>query len=140
MCASFRRAARALTNAYDEALRPLGLRTPQFTLLQVLSLVGEASQGQIGRILAMDSTTLTRTMRILARRGWIAERRGTDKRERLLRLAEAGQKQFKRAEPAWERMQAELRQRLGAERWADLFQLMGDVTDIATTSRKTERK
>jgi hypothetical protein len=37
MCASFRRAARVLTQLYDDALRPLGLRTTQFTILQALS-------------------------------------------------------------------------------------------------------
>ena len=74
MCASFRRASRALTQLYDEALRPVGLRATQFTILQTLSLAGEVSQGGLAQILAMDSTTLTRTLRIMGREGWIAER------------------------------------------------------------------
>src|SRR6202022_3057883 len=90
MCASFRRASRALTQLYDQALRPVGLRATQFTILQELSLAGEVSQGGRAQILAMDSTTLTRTLRIMGREGWIAERRGADRRERLLRLAKAG--------------------------------------------------
>ncbi len=65
MCASFRRASRALTQLYDEALRPVGLRATQFTILQALSLTGEVSQGELAQILAMDSTTLTRTLRIM---------------------------------------------------------------------------
>src|SRR5260370_24454958 len=76
MCGNFRRTARALTQLYDQALRPLGLRATQFTILQFLSLAGEVSQGHLGEMLAMDSTTLTRTLEIMARRGWIAERRG----------------------------------------------------------------
>ena len=60
MCANFRRAARALTQCYDEAFRPLGLTITQFTILQALSLAGEITQGTLGEILAMDSTTLTR--------------------------------------------------------------------------------
>src|SRR5229473_6417471 len=87
MCGNFRRTARALTQLYDLALRPLGLRATQFTILQFLSLAGEVSQGHLGEMLAMDSTTLTRTLEIMARRGWIAERRGEDRRERWLRLA-----------------------------------------------------
>src|SRR3984957_950293 len=101
MCGSLRRAARVLTQVYEDALRPLGLRAPQFTILQVLSLAGEVSQGQLGEILAMDSTTLTRTLKIMVRQTWIAERRGEDRRERLLRLAKAGDIQLKRALPAW---------------------------------------
>src|SRR5690348_10334206 len=56
-CASLRRASRALTQVYEQALRPLGLRGTQFTILQALSLAGEVPQGELGRILAMDSTT-----------------------------------------------------------------------------------
>src|SRR5258708_40293947 len=90
MCASFRRTSRSLTHLYDEALRPLGLRATQFTILQALSLAGEVSQGELAHILAMDSTTLTRTLRIMGPVGWIAERRGEDRRERLLGFAKAG--------------------------------------------------
>ena len=80
MCASFRRAARALTHVYDEALRPQGLRATQFTILQALSLTGEISQGDLGDLLVLDSTTLTRTLRLMRTRGWIKERPGKDRR------------------------------------------------------------
>ena len=65
MCAGFRRTARALTQYYEEALRPLGLRGTQFTILQALSLAGEVTQGRLGEMLAMDSTSLTRTVAIM---------------------------------------------------------------------------
>jgi DNA-binding MarR family transcriptional regulator len=133
MCASFRRASRALTQLYDEALRPVGLRTTQFTILQALSLAGEVSQGGLAQILAMDSTTLTRTLRIMGREGWIAERRGEDRRERLLRLAKAGRHQFKRALPSWEKAQAQLGRQLGDKRWHALMKLTNEVTTMVTT-------
>jgi DNA-binding MarR family transcriptional regulator len=133
MCASFRRASRALTHLYDEALRPLGLRATQFTILQALSLAGEVSQGELGQILAMDSTTLTRTLRIMGREGWIAERRGDDRRERLLRLATAGRYQFNRALPSWEKAQAQLGRQLGDKRWHALMKLNNEVTTLVTT-------
>ena len=132
MCASFRRASRALTQLYDEALHPLGLRATQFTILQVLSRTGEVSQGELGRILAMDSTTLTRTLRIMSREGWIAERRGEDRRERLLRLAKAGGDQFNRALPHWEKVQTRLGRQLGDKRWDDALTLTNEVTALAT--------
>jgi DNA-binding MarR family transcriptional regulator len=133
MCSSFRRTSRALTQHYEQALRPLGLRATQFTILQALSLAGEVSQGQLGEILAMDSTTLTRTLEIMSRQGWIAERRGEDRRERRLRLARAGKAQFKRALPAWEKVQARLKHRLGEPAWKNLMQLTNQVTDLFTT-------
>jgi DNA-binding MarR family transcriptional regulator len=133
MCASFRRASRALTQLYDDALRPLGLRATQFTILQALSLAGEVSQGELAQMLAMDSTTLTRTLRIMSREGWIAERRGEDRRERLLRLAKAGRSQFNRALPSWEKAQAQLGRQLGEKRWHALMKLTNEVTTLVTT-------
>jgi DNA-binding MarR family transcriptional regulator len=131
MCASFRRSARALTQLYDEAMRPVGLRGTQFTMLQALSVTGETTQGDLGEILAMDSTTLTRTLEILGRRGWVAKRQGKDRRERWLRLTPAGQTQFNAALPAWQKVQDRLRRQLGHERWQTLLQLTQEVTAAA---------
>ncbi len=133
MCANFRRASRALTQSYEQALRPLGLRSSQFTILQVLSRAGEVSQGQLAEMLAMDSTTLTRTLEIMGRHGWISQRHGNDRRERWLRLARAGKSQLNRALPLWEKVQSTLRQQLGEQRWKDLLQLTNQVTDLVTT-------
>src|ERR1700732_2694349 len=91
LCASFRRASRALTQLYEEALRPVGLRATQFTVLQTLSLAGEVTQGELGQILAMDSTTLTRTLNIMSRHDWISKRRGVDRREWRMRMSKAGE-------------------------------------------------
>jgi DNA-binding MarR family transcriptional regulator len=132
-CASLRRASRALTQLYDEALRPAGLRATQFTVLQALSLTGEVMQGELGRLLAMDSTTLTRTLEIMAKKGWIVKRPGKDRRERKLRLAKAGKALFRRALPRWEQVQAELRQRLGEARWNELMTLTKEVTEAVTS-------
>jgi DNA-binding MarR family transcriptional regulator len=133
MCANFRRTARALTQMYEEALRPLGLRVTQLTILQALSRAGEVSQGQLGGMLAMDSTSLTRTLAIMARKGWIAEQRGEDRRERLIRLSVAGEAKLKRALPVWEKVQSRLRRRLGKREWESLLKLTQHVTEISRT-------
>src|ERR1700746_410702 len=109
MCGSFRRTARALTQLYEDALRPQRLRSTQMTILQALSRAGEISQGRLGEMLAMDSTSLTRTLAIMQRHGWIAERRGEDRRERWLRLASGGEMKLRRALPVWEKVQSRLR-------------------------------
>ena len=132
MCASFRRAARVLTQRYDAALRPLGLRGTQFTLLQALDLAGDVPQGTLGEILAIDSTTLTRTLAIMGRRGWITSRSGKDRRERWLSLSEAGRAEFKRALPHWEKVQRALRARLGNKQWNKLLKLTNEVTAEVT--------
>jgi DNA-binding MarR family transcriptional regulator len=128
LSASFRRASRVLTQHYETAMRPLGLRGTQFTLLQALSLTGEVSQGTLGEILAIDSTTLTRTLAIMERQGWITSRPGKDRRERLLSLSKAGRAEYKRALPYWEKAQQELRQRFGDKLWNELLNLTNQVT------------
>jgi len=132
LCGSFRRTARALTQRYEQALRPLGLRATQFTILQVLASAGELPQGRLGAMLAMDSTSLTRTLRIMLRQGWIAERSGEDRRERRLRLAKAGETLLRHALPAWQGAQSRLRRRLGERKWNGLLQLTTQLTDLVT--------
>ncbi len=132
LCASFRRSSRALTQHYEQALRPLGLRSSQFTVLQALSLVGEATQGRLGKILAMDSTTLTRTLEIMDRQGWIAKLPGNDRRSWRLSLTKAGKSKFKRALPSWQEVQTRLRSQLGDDRWETLLSLTNIVTAAVT--------
>jgi len=132
MCASFRRASRVLTQHYETALRALGLRATQFTLLQALSHSGEVSQRTLGQILAIDSTTLTRTLAIVERQGWIVSRSGRDRRERLICLSKTGRVEYRRALPRWEKVQQELRARLGDKRWNELLNLTNQVTAEVT--------
>ena len=93
----------------------------QFTLLQVLATVGPVTQGRLGRMLALDSTTLSRTLRPLESKRWIRCDPGEDRRERRLELTGAGKTQLEKAKPAWERAQARLKRRLGGERWESLL-------------------
>src|SRR5215213_11166787 len=88
-CLHVQRAARALARRYDEALRPLGLTSGQFSLLMSLNRPVPPSIGQVSTLLAMDRTTLTANLKPLERRGHLqvltAE---TDKRRRTLVLTE----------------------------------------------------
>ena len=131
LCSSFRRTSRALSQVYEEAMRPTGLRITQFTILQALARTGEVKQGRLGEILVMDSTSLTRTLRIMLQQGWIAERRGEDQRERWLKLSKAGEAKLKFATASWEKVQARLQAKLGESGWKSLMQWTNQVTGMA---------
>ncbi len=135
MCASIRRASRALTQMYDDALRPLGLHATQFSILQALKLAGEVSQSQLSTLLFIDSTTLTRNLRILRKKGWIAVRAGVDRRERWLQLAPLGGRELQRVTPAWERVQKKFQHQLGDARWRDLRKLSGAIVHVVANSK-----
>jgi len=128
LCGSVRRAARALTQVYEKALSPTGLTATQMTILQVLARVAEVTQGRLGEILAMDSTSLTRTLAVMSRKAWIDERRGTDRREKWLSLSIAGKRKLKSAEPVWEQVQRQLRRELGDDGWDQLMGLTQRLT------------
>lgn len=83
-------------------------------------------------MLAMDSTTLTRTLAIMRRQGWIGERRGQDRRERWLQLAPAGAAVLRRALPRWKRVQDRVRERVGDNAWNSMLQLSRQFTEFAT--------
>jgi len=131
LCSSFRRTTRALSQLYEEAMRPTGLRITQFTILQALERTGEVKQGRLGEILVMDSTSLTRTLRIMRQQGWIAERRGEDERERWLKLSKAGEAKLKIATASWEKVQARVQAKLGEAGWNSLMQGTNQVTGMA---------
>lgn len=130
-CANLRRAARVVTQLYDDALRDAGLRSTQFTLLQVLSVKGELTQGQLGEVLAIDSTTLTRTLGGLRARGWIRSRPGDDRRERYWSLTAAGRRKVAQARPAWQAVQERVRTRVGSKRLDAIFD---DLTAIVVAA------
>jgi len=136
-CANMRRATRAITQLYDAALRPSGLRITQFTLLQVLERTGgPMTQAALGDFLALDSTTLSRTLKPLQRSKWIRRREGGDSRERRIELAPAGRRLLERATPAWMRVQRRLRADLGGRDWGALHQL--STRAVAAVRRSTD--
>ena len=116
-CANLRRADRVVTQLYDDALRPSGLRITQFTLLQALRLAPGISQKGLAELLGIDSTTLTRTLALLRRRGFVRSETGDDRRALRLFLTPAGQREYKRVLPYWQSAQKRLRQSLGEANW-----------------------
>ena len=133
-CASLRRAARAVTQLYDEALRDSGLRATQLTLLQVLDRKGETRQDELGDFLAIDSTTLTRTLGPLSKQGLLRVRPGVDRRERLWSVTPAGKRRLTTLNKSWASVQARLRGRVGDALWSRLLDDLASVSGAAASS------
>src|SRR6185295_2270239 len=112
-CANLRRATRAITQIYDDALRTSGLRITQLSLLKALEIAGELGQGRLGEVMGIDTTTLTRTLAPLRKQGLIAIRPGKDRRERRLALTPKGRAKVAAMMPLWERAQDRVKNFLG---------------------------
>ncbi|MDD2621344.1 MAG: MarR family winged helix-turn-helix transcriptional regulator [Syntrophomonadaceae bacterium] len=116
LCNNLRRCARLATQIYEEALRPLGLKVTQFSLLMSLTYYGDISINRLARVMGMDRTTLSRNMRVLQKRGLIAVDRGNDRREQILSLSNEGREILNQALPIWEEVQAKMAELLNLER------------------------
>ena len=131
--ANLRRAARAVTRLYNQELRPDAIEITQFTILMALEQAGEISQGKLGKLLALDSTTLTRMLALLRKRGWIQEKEGEDRRFRLIRLTSAGRAKLQQSLPHWKRAQDRMQSALGEDAMRNLTGLLAQVTAMAAT-------
>jgi DNA-binding MarR family transcriptional regulator len=127
LCNALRRASRAASRLYDEELRGVGLRTTQYSLLSLLHRSGEVRQGDLGPRAVLDETTLTRTLRPLMDRHWVAVREGRDRRERLVSITEAGRAKLAQARPAWQRAQERMRSSLPKGAWENLMGILPEV-------------
>ncbi|CAB3724248.1 hypothetical protein R8871_05149 [Paraburkholderia graminis C4D1M] len=112
-CSFLRSATRALTQAYDEVLRPSGLRMTQFSMLARASAVGEISLSELADLMAMDRTTLGRNLRPLEREGLVQVDIGEDRRERLVTVTPAGAKALASALPLWEQVHQRFERKVG---------------------------
>ena len=119
-CANIRRLSRLVTRLYDAELRDADLEVTQFGVLSALNRLGTATHGQLARGLGMDSTTMTRVIGVLDRRGWVARQTGTDRRQRVYAITSEGARQLDAARPGWRRAQQRVSSLLGAEALAAL--------------------
>ncbi len=133
-CQTLRRLTRIVTRIYDQELRKAGIEITQFGLLTALAATGEANQKRLSAGLAMDSTTLTRTLGLIRKQGWVRVRRGKDKRERLFGLTRAGKRQLTVAQPYWERAEHRLRRELGDAGWKGMRGTVSRMTETAMVS------
>ncbi|HZJ66404.1 MAG TPA: MarR family winged helix-turn-helix transcriptional regulator [Kofleriaceae bacterium] len=127
LCTALRKATRAVTRLYDEALRPAGLRVTQFAVLRHLVRGGEQRMRDLSATLVVDETAFNRSVRSLHDRGWIAIRTGDDRRERMLSITAAGRALLAEAEPMWSAAQQRMSHELGAS-WDALMRSLRAVT------------
>jgi DNA-binding MarR family transcriptional regulator len=117
VCATLRQVSRVVTQAYDTALRPLGLTAMQFNLLMVVRGVGEARVTQLAGWMDLDQTTVTRSMKLVEGAGWVEAVATEDRRVRSFRMTESGNALLGKAEKRWSAVQQELLAGIGEKDW-----------------------
>ncbi|UZD69375.1 MarR family winged helix-turn-helix transcriptional regulator [Brucella sp. JSBI001] len=128
LCLHTQRAARALARRFDEALRPLGLKSGQFSLLISLNRPEPPTLGSVARLLAMDRTTLTANLKPLERDGLLQVRPDEkDRRARRLVLTDKGRELLVLAVPVWDETHRDIEAAIGG---VDADRLRGDLNRI----------
>jgi len=92
---------------------------------------GPCGPVDLGRRYALDKTTVSRNLKLLERKGWIALSAATDKRKREFILTAAGRKRLTAATAQWKKAQNQLRAAMPPEQWDEMFRVFRAVTQTA---------
>lgn len=132
-CAVFnlRKASRAVTQLYEETMKPSGILPTQFTLLVATRARGPITISSMAEVLVMDRTTLTRNLKPLIRDGLLMVVAGKDQRSREVSLTPVGLQKLQQAIPLWKEAQRRIRKSLGGGR---LDQLLGDLQAVVNAA------
>ncbi len=139
VCNTLRMVTRAVTQLYDDALRPSGLRVTQFSILATIARMSEANLRRLGDALAIDQTTLTRSLNLLERDGLIERVPHPDARVKAMRLTSKGRKALEGARPLWGRAQDKVLGELGTKAWADAQRRLAHLLIVALKRRGPSR-
>jgi DNA-binding MarR family transcriptional regulator len=117
---ALRKAARSITRRYDAALRARGLRSTQFNLLVMLDATGPITTTELAKRTAIERTTLTRNLALLAKKRWVTTERAEDLRSHKVALTKRGRNVALDALPSWHEAQQALAGALGKREFDNL--------------------
>ena len=144
-CTALRKATRRVSQLYDSALEPCGLRTTQRSILMQIARSGNPPPlGELAEALVMDRGALTHTLKPLQRDRLIEIRIDPeDRRNRLVALTAAGRKKIEESTALWKRAQAGFETAFGVAKSAALRQALEFVVSqdfVAAFNRRGEAR
>ena len=140
VCNTLRMASRVMTQLYDDCLRPSGLRVTQFSILAAVARLGEASLKQLEDELAIDQTTLTRSLTLLEGDGVLERASHPDGRIKAMRLTSKGRRALEVARPLWAQAQGKVLRELGTKAWVDAQRQLTRLHHVAVKKRQQGRE
>ncbi|MEJ7593705.1 MAG: MarR family winged helix-turn-helix transcriptional regulator [Planctomycetaceae bacterium] len=123
---------RVVTNIYDDALRPLGLKVSQMNILVAAAKMGTARPTEVCEHLHLDVSTLSRNVDRMKVRGWLEVVPAEDGRSQPFRLTTQGRRLLEQAIPSWEEAQEQVKELLGGDIVNQLNQAMRSIRTKAT--------
>ncbi len=118
---AMRKAMRRVSQIYDTALAPCGLRSTQRSILIAIARAGTPTMGELAASLVLDRSALAHNLKPLEREGLIDVAADAQaKRSRLVTLTRAGQKKLAQSLPLWEDAQRRFERAFGEKRAKEL--------------------
>jgi len=103
---ALRKATRRLSQLYDAALAPCGIRSTQRSILRHINTAGELTMGELAESLVLDRSALNHNLKPLERDGLVQVVVATeDKRSRKVTLTPAGREKLAQSQPLWQAAQ-----------------------------------
>lgn len=128
-CTTLRKASRAVTRLYDEAMVESGMSVIQFSILRNIARHEPLPLMRLADLLVMDRTTLYRALRPMDREGWISIAEG-EGRAKTATLTHQGRRALVKATSAWEGVQSELLGKIGIKEWANIEASLARVVAV----------
>lgn len=116
---------RVVTNIYDDALRPLGVKASQMNILVVAARMEVARPAEVCERLHLDVSTLSRNVERMKTRGWLEVLPDEDGRAQPFQLTDAGSRLLEKTAPAWKKAQRQAKALLGE----GIVDLLGEAVE-----------
>jgi DNA-binding MarR family transcriptional regulator len=129
----FRRTSRAVARLYDSAIAPSGIRSTQFAILTAIAKLQPVSMTRVAKILVIDPTTMTRSLRLLEKGGLIEIAPRGLRRQRVLTLTLKAEKALAIAVPLWREVQNRFVAALGGKQWTEFRDELEQAAELAST-------
>lgn len=120
--------SRAISRIYDDMIRPHGIKFSQLNILTVVTLRGPIQQMEVGRILSLEKSTLSRNVTLMESKGWLQSQSGEGK-NRFLGVTPKGRELLVNAAPDWAKAQAQVTAMLGTQTAVELRQAADQLQD-----------
>ncbi|EQB18663.1 hypothetical protein RLDS_01740 [Sphingobium lactosutens DS20] len=129
-CTRLRTAARLVTRAYDDALRPSGINASQLAIMAAIDVSEAGSISELSNRLAVDRTTLSRNLKPLESAGYV--RLGDEgwKRSKTVHMTAEGQRVLTEAKILWSAAQADFLDRVGAAEWQGIERGLKRIAEL----------
>jgi DNA-binding MarR family transcriptional regulator len=123
-CCSLRKASRRVSQFYDAALTPVGIKSTQFSILSEIergSRLGPVTMCELAIAMVMDRSTLGHNLKPLERDDLVALRLSEhDRRKRFVELTKGGQDKLRKSRLLWQRAEGRFEKIFGKRSSAEL--------------------